>query len=992
MNVSAVEKEESLPLVNPVLSGALSLLTQSLARGEAIDGMIERAQAAIQSATSQAAQARAEKLQAYCAPISESENQAALTRIFTALALKARQQNPDSTQTAFEHFQAEFSRARVGIVFTAHPTFAVDVRVLRLISKLAGGHPLSDQQQTLLETQDHRPQEPPKLETENQQIEQAIAGARQALRQMLEILFKVAQTHFPDEWTHLTPCLADVATWVGGDIDGRTDIGWSQSFSLRLQAQARQFDWLGTQVMSLIRLPGSEDIRSELQNLGDDLTALSQKRWQMANALSQIKPDDLSAISQFSRDFLKLHADPSDDELATDPPSDITPDIWLKRLDQLLQQVDSTTETAIALAVVRAEFAATGLSASHLHVRMNATQIHNALRHDLSLEGDPMDSAFRREALRKLATALSDVQPVRLNFGSLMREQSSARRMLMLVRQILHHIDSTTPVRILIAECDSMFTVLGALYLAKRYGVEESVDISPLFETPSALENGAQIMADLLCDATYQAYVQKRGRISIQTGFSDAGRHCGQIAASLAVERFQTKLASCLSAYSPEMPNQTFGKMPSQTLSKMPELVLFNTHGESLGRGAHPKNLASRLRYLYAPYVRKKFADINVPVKHETSFQGGDGMVFFLHPDMAFATMVRIIEDCFNDSLYDSGTAASDSFYQTPDQSLDFFLTLQYCNQRMMDNPDFGALLTRFAPALLYPTGSRQTQRQQETASALVRSVSARMRAIPQNAVLMQLGWLATVTYGLGQAVARDPDWFRDQLAQSDRLQTLIAMSKSALERWDTDILLAYLELYNPAFWLHLARHSGNTLPKPTQRAMRQVARLLSQDDFYAKSMRIACHLMQDAQEFATELPAGFLDAPDANTSKKGKQTADNQTPLHPLHQLRLALMMRLFLQTPNLPAFSNHPDIRIDDVMQACLQLDVEAAVADLQRAFPATDKLIEADFAEPADINEDDFDYSLEHKTLFAPLLALKDQILRITLALSHQHGTIG
>ena len=974
--------EDSLPLVNPVLSGALSLLTQSIAQGEAVDDMIERAQATIQSATSQAAQTRAEKLQAYCTPISESENQATLTNIFTDLALKAKQQNLKSKQAAFDYFQAEFSRSRVGIVFTAHPTFAVDERILRLISKMAGGHPLSDQQQTLLETQDHRPQEAPTLETENQQIEQAIAGARQALRQILEILFKVAQTHFPDEWTSFTPCLADVATWVGGDIDGRTDIGWSQSFSLRLQAQARQFDWLGSRITSLIRLPGSEDIRAGLQNLGDDLTALSQRRWQMANELSQIKPDDLTAISQFSRDFLAAHTDRPDDKSGMDQSSDIDPEIWLDRLDQLLRQVDATTETATALAVVRAEFAATGLSASHLHVRMNATQIHNALRHDLSLEGDPMDSAFRREALRKLVTALSDVQPVRVNFGSLMREQSSARRMFMLVRQILHHIDSTTPVRILIAECDSIFTILGALYLAKRYGIEEKVDISPLLETPSALENGAQIMADLLCDESYQAYVQKRGRISIQTGFSDAGRHCGQIAAALAVERFQTKLASCLSACSPKMPNETLGKMP--------ELVLFNTHGESLGRGAHPKNLMSRLRYLYAPYVRRKFGEINVPVKHETSFQGGDGMVFFLHPDMAFATMARIIEDGFDDP----GAAAPDSFYQTPDQSLDFFLTLQYCNQHMMDNPDFGAVLTRFAPALLYPTGSRQTQRQQETASALVRSVSARMRAIPQNAVLMQLGWLATVTYGLGQAVARDPDWFRDQLAQSDRLQTLIAMSKSALERWDTDILLAYLELYNPAFWLHLARHSGNALPKSAQRAMRQVARLLSQDDFYEKSMRIACHLMQDAQEFAMELPAGFLDTPDPNISEQDKQHAvsANNSDLHPLHQLRLALIMRLFLQTPDLPAFSNHPDIRIDDVMQACLRLDVEAAVADLRRAFPATDRVIEADFAEPADINEDDFDYSLEHKTLFAPLLALKDEILRITLALSHQHGTIG
>ena len=168
--------------------------------------------------------------------------------------------------------------------------------------------------------------------------------------------------------------------------------------------------------------------------------------------------------------------------------------------------------------------------------------------------------------MRKIAEALVEVKGIGINFGNLMREQSSARRMFMQVAQLSKHCDTSSPIRFLIAESDSPFTVLAALYLAKRYQVAERVDISPLFETAAALEQGAEIISTLLANPQYRAYVRQRGCLCVQTGFSDAGRHLGQVASALAIERFQLKIAQAL---------------VKARLSSV-QLILFNTHGESL--------------------------------------------------------------------------------------------------------------------------------------------------------------------------------------------------------------------------------------------------------------------------------------------------------------------------------------------------------------------------------------------------------------------------
>src|SRR5690606_39125141 len=116
---------------------------------------------------------------------------------------------------------------------------------------------------------------------------------------------------------------------------------------------------------------------------------------------------------------------------------------------------------------------------------------------------------------------------------------------------------------------------------AHLFGIADKVDVSPLFETEHALEHGARLLEALLAEPDYRAYARTRGRVSVQTGFSDAGRFVGQIPAALAIERLQGRLAQAMAA---------------NGLTDVAALV-FNTHGESMGRGAHPANLATRLAW-----------------------------------------------------------------------------------------------------------------------------------------------------------------------------------------------------------------------------------------------------------------------------------------------------------------------------------------------------------------------------------------------------------
>lgn len=945
------------PMVNPIRRLGMEL-DRALDAGESDLAGLE---ALIQDLTVEAFAGRARRLKAYLVDTDPRANDARLRALFERLA------GPPDAPAPFEAFRAKLERAGFGIVFTAHPTFGLKRALRQILSRLAAGvgpegRPLEPEQEAALleraKAEPHGPDERIDLAREHAQAEEAIAAAQGALDRAIDIALDVARERYPDDWTALTPRPVTLASWVGYDLDGRTDIGWADTLEKRMAVRAAQLRRYIADVQALISRARAED---EADGVGQTLAllesklALSVKIAEEEAAAFRIDGSDRDAV----RALGKTLAD--NDSLRLTDMGEIAALIGTA--------IEAARDPALIKRLVRlrASVANLGLATAHTHVRLNATQVHNAVRRLTGLTGEPDEAARRRGYLARLSALLAEVEPARINLGSLMGERTTARRLMMAISVMLTHADATQPIRFLIAECDTPFTVLAALYLARQFDVAERIDISPLFETPEALERGSTVIEALLDNPHYVDYVRTRGRLAIQTGFSDAGRFLGQAAAAMAVERLHMKLARLLA---------------ERGLEEL-EVVIFDTHGESIGRGAHPGGMAERLAYLASPAARELYEELGLTVKHEVSFQGGDGYTLFGTPELAYAVVARILEHSLGDTR-----AAPDPFYTDTDNALEFFLAVAGFNRRIMQDRDYGALIGAFGTNLLYPTGSRKAKRQHETAHGIDRNHPSQMRAIPHNAVLHQMGWLANSLGGLGEAIARDRDWFAAALPKSDRLGRIMRLASHARDLGRLTALDAYCETFDPSYWLKRAmaqreRHRTDEL--------RRVALMLENDETHARMRRIVRMLTQDAIDLKDGLALAAKEAGIAFDPALEPELAEA---LELLHAIRLALILRVFEMAMRVPPISLRHDVTLEEMVARLFELDVEGAVRILKEAFPADPEPLDLeDFGEPATYRgESDRDYREEHRLLFEPLSDIYDLIRRISVAISHLVGAHG
>jgi len=59
---------------------------------------------------------------------------------------------------------------------------------------------------------------------------------------------------------------------------------------------------------------------------------------------------------------------------------------------------------------------------------------------------------------------------------------------------------------------------IAALWLAQHFGIGDRVEITPLFETASALEQGVHVIEDALRSPHWRAYLKRTGRLVVQFG------------------------------------------------------------------------------------------------------------------------------------------------------------------------------------------------------------------------------------------------------------------------------------------------------------------------------------------------------------------------------------------------------------------------------------------------------------------------------------------
>lgn len=843
---------------------------------------------------------------------------------------------------AFEAFKARFGRARNGIVFTAHPTFGLSEALSNRMAEIAVAGTAKGQRIGL----PHRPDPELTLAYEHRRVESAIGNLRDAYTDLIRDFFATAHKAFGDRAFKANPQLATFASWVGYDLDGRTDIKWTFSFLVRLQEKAAALADIRARFLAEKDLLGDNP---EMVRLVRQLTG----KLDLAIAAAE---SHIQALEAVGKDGFTL-AQAANAITQGDGHNLTSAEPLLALFDQVIEQADST-DAKIAVAAIAGLLRATGLGMSHIHVRVNAVQINNAFR--AFVHESWTRDLTERQALARIVEMINAVKPETVNFETLDLENATAIRQFALAAQIAKHIDRDTPIRYLIAECESPATILIAVFFARLFGVAEIVDVSPLFETPEALETGPRLVERLLAEKAYRDYVTGRGRLAVQTGYSDAGRFIGQIAAGLAHERLHHGLAEVV----------------RKAGLKDVETLIFSTHGESMGRGAHPGPLRRRLRYVFPGESRWRFFRHGLPVKHETSFQGGDGYLFFANRAFAQRALATIIM-----SGKDPGEG-EDPFYTDTNLALDFQLRLRHYQQRLFSHPGYRALLGAFGANLLFKTGSRPVKRQGEHHSD--RGDPARMRAIPNNAILQQFGYVANVVSGLGAAVGSERERFVEMAKKSQRLRPLIEMIARAKQLSSLNAVGANALVFDPGFW---AQRASWAREPHLDGAFKLLAERLLDDDRAGKITGLAHYLRLDAIELHGILEEIGLEG--------GKIPDDHRLELDLLQAIRAALIMRIFILTAQLPRFTPTNEVTHDEIVRKALGLEIPEVIQVMRQAFPrrsAETRDHSAFLEEATYLPKGIDDYGRIETEILEPMEQAYELVREIGTGISHHWGAFG
>ena len=845
------------------------------------------------------------------------------------------------TKDGFDAFKSWIESAGQGIVLTAHPTFSLSRDIRECLGQIAT-QPNSDTSayEDRLETLPYLPKRAPTLQEEHEDAQAAIHRIQAAIQDVYTAVLGVAFEAFPDRWTELTPLLVHVYSWVGYDIDGRTDISWADAIRLRLQEKFQQLQrYLDT----------SESIAANIQNAkSESLTTLIEKlkdaRVSAARDLALFNEDLnipanlVAAANNLTRSskrrFLNLDAATN---LITAAVADT-----------------SDKDTQIALVSLRGQMQALGLGTSRIHFRLNSRHVVSALKSVFNISGEATDS---RTLLLRASKLTEDITPQPVNFASLALEKSTAHQQMILTAQIHKYIDDTTPIRFLIAECEDSLIPLGMLYLARLYAVDKHMDISPLFETATALNNGGRIIEKMLSNDVYRDYITKRGVFAIQTGFSDAGRFMGQIPATLAIERLHSHFARAMNKYG----------------MKNVSSVIFNTHGEGLGRGGHPGDLKDRVDYVMSPWAVRQFEKRGLHVCHETSFQGGDGYMWFQTPELAKASVASLI--LARDA--DRSDAEDDIFYTEKDFSWDVFRTLTSEQESLYDDPNYVALLGGLGQNMLIATGSRAAKRAKSGGGTFN---PRQLRAIPHNAILQQFGATANIFYGVGRAATIDPEKFETLLKTSARARSIFKLVQVTMERANLSILTGYGRLYDPGFWASRAL-SGNE-PFLAERCL-QVAQTLKPLPWVSQIINLTTRIRMDVFNSIKAFKSADPDA-----SFKDIET------LQILHALRLAVIMKMMIIATELPLASDDSTSQLNTLKRLQV-MDIDSVLADLKEQYPETREALEwtENLAEKTDLPVSmPGGYPHITESIIKPLQRASDLVRQITVAITHHYDAFG
>ena len=912
---------------------------------------------------------RADRLKKYIGEVDRKKNDKKLKELIINLSSRENKLIP------FSEFKAKIEKNIFGIVLTAHPTFGMPSKMLEDLANMATMTKADGENITLKELKatiksifktEQRPDKNITLDYEHLLSLKALKNLQLALNSFYKQIIITVSEIYPNDYLKITPTIFSLHTWVGYDVDGRGDISWADTFNKRLKVKLEQLE-IYLKTIKEIEKTISEDklILSKVLIIKRELKVSLEHNLEIFQTLNQEGfINNIELIQKISK-FMFVNKK----KLLTD-----TQKLFYE-INEILTLVNqsklkSKKKILMDFQLLKIGINNFSLGLARTQVRLNANQLNNAISKEIDLHGNPDDPSNKSTYLNSVSKLIDKVSPVKINFGTILSENMNAKRFFMIIAQMFKYIDQNQPVRFLIAECDYAMTALTALYFAKLFNLDKKIDISPLFETEKALANGHLVVETLVKNQHYRKYLLNRGKICIQTGFSDAGRYLGQPAAVLSIENLQRKIAKVLA---------------DNNLSSI-KLLIFDTHGESIGRGGHPVSLEERLQYINCSYTRKKLDEWNIKLVQEVSFQGGDGYQYCLNPDLSYAALTRIAEFC----LTPNQKFSDDILYESPDFGVEFVNTIKQFNTNIMDDPNYAALLNIFGSNILHSSGSRAIKRQNDSGVKTLVYHPSQTRAIPQNSILQQLGMLANSLGGIGKFLRKDPKKFEEYYNKSERFKRILDSVKYAFAFSDIEVLKAYIDCFDPGMWL-----SWSTRTADIERSnnMKAVANLLESFDIHWRLNKVYRELHQEYMEIR-DWVLGRKSKGRIAVGRGRVIEKEIRDELLLMHGIRVAIFHELFLLSVQIPKFSDQAGVSRDEVIAKLIRFDVPEAVKILRTIFPVgKEKVNYSDYGEQSNyISEKDINYTIEENTIFKQLEALHECAKRVSTGITHFIGSVG
>lgn len=384
-------------------------------------------------------------------------------------------------------------------------------------------------------------------------IMDAVVGITADLRASLQAIYP------EEDWSGLPPVLR-YASWIGADRDGNPNVTPEATL----------------QTLELMRRAARRVYLAEVAHLREHLTQ-SLDEVPVSGPLRYSLPEDEFLARRYPGEpyrqkmhliYQKLQADryASGEALLAD----------LLLAEESLRQNRGRHVAEGALRRLMEKVRLFGLHLAPLEVRQDA-RVHAAtlaaLFREYGLAGDypALPEAEKQALLTREIASRRPLFPQEPAFSPEVNDVIATWRMI----ATAHRRHGPAVIDTVIASrTEAPSDVLAMLVFASEVGVQDSLDLVPLFETIEDLHNAPAVMAALFDNAEYRRHLEARGgRQQIMLGYSDSNKDGGYFASNWSLYTAQERLASVCA-------------------ERGVLLELFHGRGGSIGRGGGPTNRA----------------------------------------------------------------------------------------------------------------------------------------------------------------------------------------------------------------------------------------------------------------------------------------------------------------------------------------------------------------------------------------------------------------